>query len=389
MRKSTIAIISTALVLGAAATAVILVKTAPEAKKKKPPKMAALVETRKLELTDEAMVLHLTGTVTPSEEVMVRARVGGEVVSMSPDFIDGGLLQKGGEILKIDPVDYDLALAAAEAQLETARFNHKMELGRQDVAQREWELLKTDDASEQEQELALRIPHLAASEAALKAAEANLKKARIDLGRTQVSAPFNAMVLSRNVNIGSQASLQDVLAKLVGTDAFWIMVSIPVDRLDKITIPGSPVNVLSASNKVREGRVIRLLGNLEEKGRMARLLIEVEDPICLQPENSDKKPLLIGEFVRTQITGRELKGVYKIPRKALRENSSIWLARENKLDIRKVEVLWRAAEYVLIRNDIAGGERLIVSDMTTPIQGMDINTGKKKKGEPRNTTAKN
>lgn len=383
MRKTLILYICLSLLAVAIGGAIIFVKTAPQAEKKRPPKTAALVDTVLLKATDKTVVLHLTGTVIPAEEVMIRSRVAGEVVSISPDFIEGGLIEKGSEIVKIDPVDYELALATAQSVLETARFNHKLELGRQDVAKREWELLNSgDDASELEKELALRIPHLAASKAALQSAESSLERARLNLARTDIRAPFNAVVLSRNVNVGSQASLQDVLAKLAGTDAYWVVVSIPVDRLGWVAIPGSKAQVLSTSGAIHEGRVIKLLGDLEEKGRMARLLVEIQDPLCLQPENTNTKPLLLNEYVRVEIDGRQLKGVYGIPRKALRENNSIWIADSNKLDIREVKVLWRDERQVLIRDGIVDGEKLIVSDMTTPIQGMDVNTGAENEKTP-------
>jgi len=376
MRKLWILFICIALPALAIIIASVLVATAPKAEKKRPPKSAALVEVKTLEPTDETVVLELAGTVTPAEEVLLRARVSGEVVSISPHFIEGGLLDKGEEAVLIDPVDYELALTAANSALETARFNYKLELGRQDVAQREWDMLKTDDATEQEKELALRIPHLAASKAALEAAEATLANAALDLGRTTIRAPFNAIVISRNVNTGSQASLQDVLASLAGTDAYWVLVSIPVDRLEWVEIPGSTARITSPSGAVREGHVIKLLADLEEKGRMARLLIEVSDPLCLRPENAERKPLLIGEYVRADVSGRELQQVYSIPRKALHNNGDIWIAtQDNTLDIRPVDVLWRDGQRILVRDGIREGERLIVSDLTAPVQGMDLNPG--------------
>lgn len=384
MRKLLIALICLALLALAIGGAVAFVKTAPKAEKKRPPKTAPLVETQALDRVDETVVLHLTGTVVPAKEILLRARVGGEIVSLADGFIDGGLLKKDAEILKIDPTDYELALAAAESKLATARFNHKMELGRHDVAQCEWEQLKSADATEQEKELALRTPHLAASEAALKAAEAAVEKTRLDLSRTQIRAPFNAVVLSRSVNVGSQTSPSGQLARLAGTDAYWVKVSIPVDRLPWLDIPGSAVKVRSTSGAVREGRVIRLLGDIEAKGRMARILVEVKDPLGLEPDNKDKKPLLLGEYVRTEIKGQTLKGIHNIPRNALREGDLVWIARDGKLEIRKAEVVWRGARNVLIRtaNGDAQG-RLIVSDLTAPIPGMDISTEKNKKEKQR------
>ncbi len=377
VNKPTAAVVSFGLIAGAIVVAILLVSTKPKAEKIPPSKRAELVTVQPLKRTDETIVLRLTGTVTPAKQVMLRSRVSGEVVGMAPGFIDGGLLDEGEAMLTIDPIDYELAQAHSEAALEKARFDYKIELGRQDVAKREWELLKPEgEVSELEKELALRSPHLTASKAALQAAEANLSKARLDLERTRIKAPFNAVVLSRNTNLGSQAAPQDILAELAGIDAYWVTASVPVDRIRWITIPGSTARIYAGDHRVREGTVIRLLGDLEEQGRMARVLIEVKDPLALTPENSGKKPLLLGEYVRADIAGSVLQQVFSIPRSALRENSLVWLVTStNTLAVRPVEVLWRDADRVLVADSLSAGEDLIVSDITVPIPGMDISTG--------------
>ena len=112
---------------------------------------------------------------------------------------------------------------------------------------------------------------------------------------------------------------------------------------------------------------------------MARLLIKVDDPLSLKPENAGKKPLLLGEYVRAEITGRVLNEVFSIPRQALRENSQIWIATTNEtLEVRSVDVLWRDASRVLIRDGLSHHDLLIVSDLTAPVDGMNVNTGKRK-----------
>ena len=119
-----------------------------------------------------------------------------------------------------------------------AEYAMKLELGHQAVAKREWELLnKGKPAQDMEKELALRQPHLNKVRANLAAAEAELKTAMLDLERTQIRAPFNAMVLSKSVDLGSQVTLQETLAELVGTDTYRIQVSIPVERLEWIQTP--------------------------------------------------------------------------------------------------------------------------------------------------------
>ena len=113
---------------------------------------------------------------------------------------------------------------------------------------------------------------------------------------------------------------------------------------------------------------------------MARILIAVDDPLCLTSQNQNCTPLLLGQYIRVDVKGRELEQVYSIPRSALHENRLIWIAAPNStLDIRKVDVRWRAEKNILISGNLSDGERLITTDITTPMQGLTLNTGKGKK----------
>jgi RND family efflux transporter MFP subunit len=227
--------------------------------------------------------------------------------------------------------------------------------------------------------LALRKPHLEKARADLAAADADLKQAKLDLARTRVVSPFNAIVRSERVEVGSVVTAQEALAELVGTDAYWVKASIPVDRLNWIRTPrkagesGSPARVFHGDRQISTGRVIKLLSDLESEGRMARILVEVDDPLGLNSDQSNLTPLLIGEYVRVEIGGRELEDVYRIPRSALRDNERIWLADENgRLEIREVDTLWRDADSVLVRDGLSPGELLITSDIAAPVAGMTL-----------------
>jgi len=373
MKKIQAILLGSAIVVLAGLGALIFVKTALKAKRVRPPRIAEPVRVRPISRSDETVALRLAGIVRPAERITLKAQVAGEIVGVSTNFIDGGLAKKGDALLRIDPADYRLALARAESALETARFNLKTELGRQKVAQREWELLKTPDASVAERELALRKPHLAAAKATLAAAEAQLEKARLDLARTEIRAPFNALVLSRRADVGALASPQAPLAELAGTDAYWIQVAIPLDRLNRLDVSGAPAVIRTERGACRTGRAIRVLGDLSPRGRMARILVEVRDPLCRKQENADKTPLLIGEFVRVELSGHVLSDVFRIPRNALRENDELWLVEDGKLRIvRNVEIPWRDAESAFVRAPIDDGSQLIVSDVVAPVPGMDV-----------------
>jgi RND family efflux transporter MFP subunit len=320
------------------------------------------------------------GTVVPSREVILKSRVSGEIIEIHPEFTEGGFLKKDMKILQIDPKDYELALARKQSAVTDAEYALKLELGHQTVAKREWDLLNQGKpAQDMEKELALRQPHLNKARADLSAAEAELKAAMLDLERTHVVSPFNAMVRSKSVDLGSQITPQEPLAELVGTDAYRIQVSLPVDRLEWIDVPvqvgdpGSKARIVYGQGHECIGTVVRLMGDLATEGRMARVLVEVADPLGLKASNKDRSPLLIGEYVRVEIQGRKLDSVFQIPRAALRDQSNVWVAGENQtLEIRNVRPIWRAADIVLLKDGLKSGERLIVSDLPAPVQGMPV-----------------
>jgi RND family efflux transporter MFP subunit len=324
------------------------------------------------------------GTVIPAREIVLKSRVSGEIVATHPEFVEGGFLRKGAKVLQIDPEDYELTVIQKQSQVADARYALKLEQGHQDVAKREWELLNGQKpAKESDVELALRKPHLEKAEADLEAAEAELKQARLDLARTTVRTPFNSIVRTKSVDLGSQVASQDQLAELVGTDEYWIQVSVSVDRLKWITIPrrnekrGSRVRIIygneSETPYVRSGKVVKLLGDLETEGRMARILVSVVDPMDLKTPGTKRPPLLIGEYIRVEIEGRELRDVVRVPRTGLRDNSRIWVAGDDgRLHIRNVDIAWRDPQTIFLRSGLREGERLIVSDLAAPVEGMVI-----------------
>jgi len=344
--------------------------------------MAPLVKTVPLQLETYKINIPAMGEVIPAQEMVLKVPVAGEVVSMSPEFTVGGLLQKNAPILQIDPKDYQLALLQKQRSLSDAEYAYKLELGRQDVARREWDLLYGENKTDRlESELALRKPHLEKAEIDIEAAKAELEQAKVNLARTKVAAPFNALVLNKYVDLGSQVSPQEKLADLVGTDAYWVQVTVPVENLKWLKIPrdftedGAMATIHYREGSERHGRVIRLLADLSKEGRMTRLLVEVKDPLGLLVQGDRRTPLLIGEYVRVVIEGSSLPDVYRIPRIALRNDSQVWIMdKDEKLAIRPVETLWRNEEYVFMRDGLHPGDLLIVSALAAPVDGMQLRT---------------
>jgi RND family efflux transporter MFP subunit len=362
--------------------AVVLMQSGPSAKREPPPRQARLVETQPVVIGNARTRIEAMGTVVPAESVVLQPQVGGEVVFVSDELEPGGLVSAGDELLRIDPRDYELAVLQRESEVAQAQSVLRLEQGQQSIAKREFELLG-ESMQADDRDLVLRKPQLESVRAQLALARASLEKAKLDLSRSQVRAPFNAIVETADVDVGARVTTANTLATLVGTDACWLEVSVPVRDLQWISIPhgddvaGSTVRI---HNRVawgeegwREGHVIRLAGDLGKEGRMARLLVEVEDPFTLLPENIGKPVLLMNSYVSVEIEGRELQQVATIDRTYVRDGDRLWImGADGTLEIRTVDIVFRGHDQVFVSAGVSNGEQLVVTDLAAAVAGMPL-----------------
>ena len=370
-----------ALLIGAG-IATALVTTAPKARREPAARQARLVEVLPVVREDVVAEVEAMGTVVPAREVMLQPQVSGEVLQISDELLPGGRFRKGEELLRIDPADYELALRQRESELAQAQSNLRIEEGQQAIALREFEMLG-DSTPGENNALMLREPQLQAVRASVAQAQAVLDRARLDLQRTRILVPFNAIVQSRDVNAGTRVTTASRLATLVGTDQYWLELSVPVDQLRWLTFPGggeqtgSEVRIYNeaawGSDRFRLGRVIRLAGDLESEGRMARVLVAVDDPLALQADHVDMPVLLLNSYVRVVIEGKTLRNVAQVDRAWLRDQDRIWIRdAEGRLRIRAVTIPFRSRDRVLISEGIATGEQLVTTDLSAPVEGMAL-----------------
>ena len=345
------------------------------------------VEVLTARVQDERAVIVAYGTVHVHQRLIVQPEINGRVVKLNPRLVLGETLNKGATLLQIDPRDYRVAVDEQRAFLAKAEFDLKVELGNQAVAKREWSLLNPSagEVNALSRQLALRRPHLKEKRIALAAARSRLRKAQLNLQRTVLRAPFNALVLNESVEIGQLINTRSSVATLVGTDEFRVQVSVPIRQLDWISFPGaglpqgSPVRVIrergGSEPVVRQGTVVELLGDVTQNGRMAQVLVSLADPLELEKPAKGRRPLLLGEYVRVEIEGPELHDVIVLPRDVIREGTRVWVKNsENQLDVRPVEVVLSRKDTVLISQGLRDGEAIITSQLPAAIPGLLLET---------------
>ncbi len=339
---------------------------------------AAPVETMAVTRGDYLPRLRVLGSVEPSRDIMLSPRVGGQIVEVSPDFEPGGIIAAGDPIVRLDPADYKEALRARQSELDQTEAELAIEQGRQAVAQQEFELLGGDiapgDAS-----LALREPQIRSIRARVDAAEAAVAQAQLALDRVDVVAPFDAKVLDREADLGSQVAPGQAIARIVGIDHYWITAGVPLRDLQSIDFAaetgddGSPVQVRQTTawpqGVYREGRVSRLVGRVDEMSRLARVVVQVPDPLAL---STDGPQLVLGTIVELSIAARPLTDVVRLDRQYLRQNDTVWVFADGKLDVRPVTVVFEEQDTVYISDGLADGDEVITTSLATVSAGVEL-----------------
>lgn len=420
--------------------AAYLILTRPSTPHEDKPQSALPVELEPIEVGEHLVVVHAQGTVRPAQQVVLQPEITGRITWLADDLVLGGRLQEGQTVARIDPRDYQLAVRQQQAQVGNQALVLRVEKARQEVAEQEWKLYQRErqelgesrdspaerrgaalgDGRDEDQpataedvleggELALREPQVKSAEIGLQSARSGLARARLQLSRTTLRAPFNALVQSEAVEVGQLVGPASQLATLVGTDAYWVQVSLPLDELTYLHLPtddhpGSPARVwfeAGGQTVERFGRIVRLLGDLDPVGRMARLLVRIDDPLGLEQSSSGANatagaaarqpapglpptsesatngrgtlPLLLGSFVHVELRGKTLQNVAEIPTRALQPEDRVYLfGPGGKLEIRAVEVLLRSAETTVVRGRLADGDRVVTSPISAPVEGMAL-----------------
>jgi RND family efflux transporter MFP subunit len=376
--KTTIVICCVILLLAVSVITVINL-TEPKAQRTSASKRTAmLVEVTHGEPGTFQPEILVMGTVRPDKEIVLSPRVGGEIVSISQSFTPGGFVDEGEVLLQIDPADYEVVLLQRKSELLQASADLELELGRQDLARKDYKELEGTISSEYKS-LVLRAPQLNSARSRVEAAEAAVRRAELDLERTRIRAPFAAHIINREANVGSQVSPGEPLGKLVGIKQYWVEAAVPVSNLRWIDFSEerqSSVSGVHIRNRAgwpegtfREGSVHRLIGELEDQTRLARVLITVADPLSHQPESAELPPLMIGSFVEARIAGIPIQDVIRIDRDYVRQDDTIWIDENGVLRIRELEIVFRDDKFAYVRSGLSPTDQVITTNLATVFDG--------------------
>ncbi|NPB08791.1 MAG: efflux RND transporter periplasmic adaptor subunit [Thermodesulfobacteria bacterium] len=356
------------------ATAFYLVHTKPRLKKRKPVRHVPLVETMAVQPADERVEIEEFGTVQPLRTGKIVPEVSGRIVYLSPNLVAGARFRRGEVLVRLDPVDYETAVALAEGELrEAEKALAEIEAAAEAAVEEWYQVLKKKTPPPP---LVAKEPQLAAARARVKAARAKWRKAKEDLRRTVIRAPFDGFVVKADVDLGQYVGPTTTLAEVYDASAVEVRVPLESREIRWIKVPGfnaqngSGAEIFSPlTERPWRGRVVRAAAQADEKTRLIDVFVRVNDPFSRRP------PLLPGTFVRVRIKGRLVKGVYVLPRDLLhlqKGRYEVYLVDgEGRLEIRPVEVLLFTKTRAFVRG-LYPGARVITSRLPAPVPGMKV-----------------
>jgi len=394
--------------------AVALVALRPKAQRQLPPKTGRLVEVMSVRPQTVTMPVKAFGTIRPREKLLLVAEVSGEITRMDGRFAEGNCIDRDTVLAVIDPVPYALEVERSRGQVE--RVAAQLEKLRQDVknlranlaiasedvrlAQNEFQRLEdlyknnvtsrtNRDRAEQgylasrvkrqaiENQLALVGPLQAGLESERKIARAALHHAQYNLERTKITTPFGGWILEKKIETGQHVHAGQYLGSIYRAHALDVEVSVPLNELrwlknDQPGLPGfkAELNLPGSGNPARwSGKLARILAGLDERTRMQRFVIEIEDGgrtagHC--PGQTDLDGLRPGMFVEVEIAGRQIEKMFELPRYVVQADDTVFVAEGDELRIKPVHVVRRLDETVFVDTGITAEDRII----KTPLAGI-------------------
>lgn len=368
-RKSQRLLLVTAILVGAVAIAVLL----KFGLRQEPPKRdiddrALLVDVMTLESGSVQFTVQSQGTVLPRTQTVLSAEVSGAIVEISPKFIAGGVFQPGEVLMRIDPTDYSVSVKQAQALLR----------------QRQIEF----DGAEKLRSQGYRAEaEFASAAAALASAEAEVVRAKRNLERTYIQLPYEGMVLSKDADLGQFVNPGTRLGVAFATNHAEVRLPLTDQDLAFVELPDAaeitgtggadgPAVTLTAVQKGHpvewQAQIVRSEGVVDEKSRVTYAVARIDDPYRLHASGT---PLPVGTFVGAKIKGSAVEGAMRVPRSALRGSSQLlFVDDENKIRIRTVNVVRADAQYAYVAGDELLGERIAVTGIDTPLNGMLVRT---------------
>lgn len=305
-----------------------------------PPKPELIIETKSINPSSNQIIIPASGFASPRFQSKISAEVTGKILSISELFAIGNRVSQGDILLTIDATHYKAVLAEAQANLATAKSLYAQEEAKSRQAARDVKRLQLEGSSN----LSLRKPQLEAARATVANAQAQLKLAQENLSKTEVKAPFDAIIKTREVSLGDTISANSILTQLIEVDNFNIKLSLSSLNYKLVSI-GDAVNLTDPiSGQHYNSSLSRIDPELNKDTRTLGVYVDIKQP------QATKYPLLSGSYLQANIITQAIPNSQWIDNISIIENQFVWFQRtDGTLGKMPIELIYRGDNRSLVR----------------------------------------
>ena len=234
------------------------------------------------------------------------------------------------------------------------------------VAREEWKTVSSGKPTE----LGLRRPQLKQEQARVKAALAAVKRAKRNLERTEIVAPFDALIESRNIGLGAYVGTGTDVGMLMNTSIAEVRLPVSANQLQYLDNHGTGAQVQLSASVAGEpvqwsATIARSEGVVDSKSRMSYLVAEINEPYL------QSTPLRFGTYVTADIHGLTLPNATEVPRHLI-NGDRVRVYQDGKLQFKTVEVAREQGRQAVVVSGLNSGDQLIVSDLEYPVSDMAL-----------------
>lgn len=373
-------ILPVAILAFSALSAMLIIAAKPDLTPKAPEIKPRLIRVVTVRAQDVQMTLASQGTVTPRTESVLVSEVAGLIKSVSPSFVAGGFFEKDEILVRLDVSDYEFAMIQARQQVAQAELVFQLEKQQGEIAQDEWRQLNDTPIPS----LVAREPQLAQADATLNAANAALQQAELNLKRAFIRAPFAGRIRTKSADVGQYVIRGMAVAQIYSIDYAEVRLPLPDNQLQFLDMAfdfrgnekdsHGPEVLLRAnfagSQQTWQATLTRIEAEIDNRSRMIHVVARAENPYG-RSQDKNRPPLAAGLFVQAEISGKQYKNIYAIPREAIKSNSQVLvIEQENKLYARNVKILRLDGETAYISEGLVNGEMVCLSKLDTFVDGM-------------------